>query len=177
MHTPSKPENLSCWLNLAAGLRPAQFTVLRDCGARPPPLPIRYHAGLSGPCRAASTCCSLTSSSEFPSSYLDDRLEGITKKGKHGYLPNPYYCFSKKFSNSLLQPNSIGIGFLPQVTVIPLLTQDIISASHEDFYLLECHKPMLVFLTLIALRFIWVAKIKHTSRIPLAAALCGNFTI
>lgn len=58
--------------------------------------------------------------------------------------------FSKKFSNSLLQPSSVGTGFLPQVTVIPLLTKDITSTSHEDFYLLECHKPKLVFLTLTA---------------------------
>lgn len=109
------------WL-LAPGLPSPLF--LEAAGPGPHPCQLHYQAGLPSPCRAASTCCSLTSSSEFPSSYLDDRLEDITKKGKHVYLPNPYYCFSKKFSNSLLQPNSVEIRFLPQVTVIPLLSRE-----------------------------------------------------
>lgn len=105
-HIPNHLGDLNCRLNMATAPRPAP---LGGCGAwhhRQGLCQPGYHTGLPVPHRAASAWCSPTSSSEFPTSYPDDRLEGIMEKGNHGYLPNPHCCFHKNCSSCLTQPHS-----------------------------------------------------------------------
>lgn len=159
-HIPSKPGDPNCRLNLAVIPRPTQCLKAVGPGPSGQGLCLRqpcYHTRLPALCRAVSACCSLTSCSEFPSSYLDDRLEGITEKKKHGYLPNPHYCFSRSppaACHSLILLEFV-VSQHSSLCDPPALkgAQDTVSASDEGLYLFEweLHEPLLVFLTFTAM--------------------------
>lgn len=105
-----------------------------------------YHTGFPVPHRAASPHCCPTSSSDFPSSHPDDRLEGIMEKGNHRYLPNPHCCFHKNCCSCLPQPDFAGNYIELSITdccLDPVLNRvkNIIAAFDEDIYIPEwqCH--------------------------------------
>lgn len=119
---------------------------------------------------------------QFPSSYPDDRLEGIREKGNHRCLTNLHCCFHKNGSSCLLQPDSVGI--LTQFSITDHCVNHLFSMEWRTLSVflrktsMSSNGSVMTSPGILdALRFIWAVSVEHVSGISLALVLCGSATI